>query len=320
MRVLQLHGGSVRNTISVMNAKGGVGKSTLVLTLAETLSAHYGKRVLVIDSDAHASVSTMLVAPDWLEAIQNQRRTVVDYLIGAVLHNASANWRAFVTGGVSDVDDATSIDLLAGGGHLTLFEREVSKGGHEVGLRQAIRTFLAEVGSVYDLVLIDSAPGLSVLTECWLREVDFYIAPTKPDYISTHGLQFLRQFRQRDADMAFAEPLGVVINMKDQNSTEDQRFTRWLQHNGGNRCFDTAIPRSNAFQTAAHFSPRARSYWAKYPGAAGRTLKQLCAELLDRLAAAQTRATVADVQEKGVRAAVSSLSPLFRHVEDMPPA
>ena len=47
-----------------------------------------------------------------------------------------------------------------------------------------------------------------MLTECWLRECDFYLAPTKPDYISTHGLQFLRQFRQRDTDMAFAEPLG----------------------------------------------------------------------------------------------------------------
>jgi chromosome partitioning protein len=294
----------MRNTISVMNAKGGVGKSTLVLTLAETLSAHYGKRVLVIDSDAHASISTMLVAPDWLEAIQSQRRTVVDYLIATVLNGAPADWRAFVTGGVSDVDDAASIDLLAGGGHLTLFEREVSKGGHEVGLRLALRAFLAEVGSSYDLVLIDSAPGLSVLTECWLREADFYMAPTKPDYISTHGLQFLRQFRQRDADMAFAEPLGVVINMADDNSTEDVRFARWLRHNAGNRCFEQAIPRANAFQTAAHFSPRDRSYWAKYPGQAGRTLKQLSAELLERLAAAQTRATVADVQAKGVRAFV----------------
>jgi chromosome partitioning protein len=292
----------MRNTISVMNAKGGVGKSTLVLTIAETLSAHFGKRVLVIDSDAHASISNMLMAPDWLETIQQQRRTIVDYLIGNVLHGAATNWRAFLTGGVSDVDDATTIDLLAGGGHLTLFEREVSKSGQEVALRYAVRAFLAEVGAAYDLVLIDSAPGLSVLTECWLRECDFYLAPTKPDYISTHGLQFLRQFRQRDTDMAFAEPLGVIINMKDANSTEDERFARWLHHNGGNRCFEQAIPRANAFQTAAHFSPRARSYWAKYPGAAGRTLKLLCAEMLQRLATMQPPATMADVQAKGVQA------------------
>ena len=93
------------------------------------MSAHFGKRVLVIDSDAHASISNMLIAPDWLETIQQQRRTIVDYLITNVLHGAATNWRAFLTGGVSDVDDATSIDLMAGGGHLTLFEREVSKSG-----------------------------------------------------------------------------------------------------------------------------------------------------------------------------------------------
>jgi chromosome partitioning protein len=292
----------MRNTISVMNAKGGVGKSTLVLTLAETLSAHFGKRVLVIDSDAHASISNMLVAPDWLEAIQQQRRTIVDYFIATVLHGVDTNWRAFLTGGVSDVDDATSIDLLAGGGHLTLFEREVSKAQQEPTLRYAVRNFLADVGSAYDLVLIDSAPGLSVLTETWLREVDFYLAPTKPDYISTHGLQFLRQFRNRDTDMAFAEPLGVIITMKDVNSTEDERFARWLHHNGGNRCFEQSIPRANAFQTAAHFSPRARSYWAKYPGAAGRTLKLLCTEILQRLATLQPPATMADVEAKGLQA------------------
>lgn len=292
----------MRNTISVMNAKGGVGKSTLVLTLAETLSAHFGKRVLVIDSDAQSSISAMLMAPEWLGTLQAQRKTVVDYFIGSVLSDAPTSWKAFVTSGVSDVDDATSVDLLVGGGDLTLFEREVSKANLEIRLRQVVRDLLTEAARMYDVVLIDSAPGLSVATETWLREADFYMAPTKPDFISTHGLQFLRQFRQRDSDMAFAEPLGVVINMSDKDSVEDARFARWLRHNGGNRCFQESIPRSVAFQTAAHFSPRCRSYYAKYPGQAGHSLRRLAAELLERLAAAQPHATVADVQEKGVQA------------------
>ena len=60
-------------SITVMNAKGGVGKSTLVLTLAETLSAHHDMRVLVIDSDAHASLSSMLL-PNWLATMQAKGR------------------------------------------------------------------------------------------------------------------------------------------------------------------------------------------------------------------------------------------------------
>jgi chromosome partitioning protein len=272
-----------------MNAKGGVGKSTLVLTLAETLATHHDKRVLVIDSDAHASISTMLMAPDWLRTIQAQGRTFVDYLIAVTLKAAPADWRAFVVQDVSDVDDARSIDLLLGGGHLTLFEREVSKGSREADLRMAIRTFLAEVRDSYDIILIDSAPGLSVLTECWLREADFHLAPAKPDYLSTHALQFLQQFEQRDAQMGFSESLGVVISMKDVHSPEDEQFDRWLRHNIKNRCFEHAIPRASALQTAAYFSVRRRSFWAKYPGQTGKILRGLAAELLERLAAAEAR-------------------------------
>jgi len=159
----------MRNTITVMNAKGGVGKSTLVLALAETLANDHGKKLLVIDSDAQASISHMLLPQDRLEAIQAGGRTLVDYLIRTVLEQSQLSWRDFVAGGASDVDDARSIDLLPSDTHLTLFEREVSKADHERQLRVTVGALLREARHLYDLVLIDSAPGLSVLTESWLR-------------------------------------------------------------------------------------------------------------------------------------------------------
>jgi len=266
-----------------MNAKGGVGKSTLVLALAEALAVHHSKKVLVIDSDAHASVSNMLMAPPRLATVQDQGRTVVDYFAAIVLNGTAANWSRFVVGGVSDVDDARSIDLLSGGGHLTLFEREVSGGRLEPVLRRAVRLFLAEACKAYDLILIDSAPGLSVLTECWLREAQYYLSPTKPDYISSRGLQFLGQFKQRDLNRGFAQFLGVVINMKDPNSMIDEQYEVWLRQNAQNRCFEQPIRRSSALQSAAHFHPRPRSYWAKYPGDIGQELRQLTSELLVRV-------------------------------------
>ena len=269
--------------ITVMNAKGGVGKSTLVLALAETLATHHRRRVLVVDSDAHASVSNMLMSLTRLAALQDQGRTIVDYFAALVLKGVSANLGHYIVAGVSDVDDARTVDLLPGGGHLTLFEREVSAGHLEPSLRRAVRLFLTEVTSSYDIVLIDSAPGLSVLTECWLREANFYLAPTKPDYISTRGLQFLGQFRQRDLDMGFAQFLGVIINMADPHSRIDDQFEHWLRQHRGNRCFEQLIRRTTALQAAAHFYPRPRSYWAKYPGDTGKDLRQLTVELLARL-------------------------------------
>src|SRR5262245_54322355 len=279
----------MRNTITVMNAKGGVGKSTLVLALAETLSAFHSKRVLVVDSDAQASISHMLMPQQQLTAVQDEGQTIVDYLIGAVLKKSSPNWRQFVISGVSDVDDARTVDLLPSDTNLTLFEREVSKGEHEANLRRTIGACLNEAAQTYDYVFIDSAPGLSVVTECWLREATFYISPTRPDYISTRGLAFLRKFRQRNPEMGFADLLGVIVNMKDPQSQDDEQYDRWLRQNGENRCFKPSILRVTPLQSAAYYSPSARSYWAKYPGQTGDQLRQLTDELLRRVTEAQAR-------------------------------
>ncbi len=277
----------MRNTITVMNAKGGVGKSTLVLALAETLANDHGRKVLVIDGDAQASVSHMLVRQEVLESVQTRQRTLVDYLIATVLKRSEQSWPDYVLKSVSDVDDARTIDLLASDTHLTLFEREVSKGDHEVWLRRTVGTLLAEARELYDIVLIDSAPGLSVLTESFLREADFYVSPTRPDYISSRGLQFLREFKERDPHMAFAECLGVVINMKDAHAREDTDYERRLRQEADYRCFDQALLRVTPLQAAARFVSPQRSYFAKYPGLTGESLRHLTAELLERVATAQ---------------------------------
>jgi chromosome partitioning protein len=277
----------MRNIITVMNAKGGVGKSTLVLALAETLATYHGKSVLAIDADAQASVSHLLARQPQLEAAQSGGRTIVDYLTGAVLKESTTSWRDFVIADVSDVDDARSIALMPSDTQLTLFEREVSKGDHEARLRRTIGAWLAEAGQTYDIVLIDSAPGLSVLTECFLREAHFYVSPTKPDYISTRGLKFLREFQQRDPQMGFAENLGVIINMKDLHWPGDEDFDRWLRQDPEHRCFEQSIPRVSPLQATGFVSPHPRSYWAKYPGETGDHLRRLTLELLGRLATTQ---------------------------------
>ena len=236
----------MRNTITVMNAKGGVGKSTLVLALAETLATYHGKRVLVIDADAQASVSHMLARAPELEAAQSGERTIVDYLIAAVLRDAAPSWQDFVIPDVSDVDDARSIALIASDTDLTLFEREVSKGDHEAALRRSVGALLAEAGQKYDLVLVDSAPGLSVLTECFLREAHFYMSPTRPDEISIRGLGFLREFKQRNPEMGFGNNLGVIINMKDMLSPRDEEVDRWLRRDPEHHCFHEFDPARDA--------------------------------------------------------------------------
>jgi chromosome partitioning protein len=276
-----------RNAIAVMNTKGGVGKSTVVLALAETLSAFHGKNVLVIDSDSQASVSSMLMGVGDLHKLQSGGLTIVELLIAAVLNDTPVDWSRFVVRNISDVDDARSVFIIPSDMQLTLFEREVSKESLHGRLRSSIATLLTQTRPVFDIILIDCPPGLSVLTESWLREADFHISPTKPDYVSVCGLEVFRRFKALNPEMGFAENLGVLVNMFDPSSSNDQQYLSWLRGNPENRCFETAILRTNSLQDAARFHVPERSYPAKYPGVSQRALRALAEEVVARLAAAK---------------------------------
>ena len=284
--------GAMRNTIAIMNTKGGVGKSTIVLALAEALSAFHGKNVLVIDSDAQASVSSMLMSTTSLRKLQSDGRTLVDYLVATVLRSTTSEWTDFVVGGVSDIDDAKTVYLMPSDMQLTLFEREVSKEAQHARLRAAIGGLLSRARIVFDVVLIDCPPGLSVLTESWLREADYHMSPTKPDYISVCGLDVFRRFRALNPEMGFAENLGVVVNMKDRHSPADEEYHRWLADNPENRCFNQVLPRLNGIQNAARYSVEDRSFAAKYPGEIGHAIRALVAEVLGRLAESRPSAVI----------------------------
>ncbi|HZT49059.1 MAG TPA: ParA family protein [Hyphomicrobiaceae bacterium] len=280
----------MRNTIAVMNTKGGVGKSTLVLAVAETLSAVFRKNVLIIDSDSQASVSAMLLSAANLHRLQSDGLTIVDLLVASVLNNQAVDWPRFVVGGVSDVDEARTVYLIPSDMQLTLFEREVSKESLHARLRTSIGALLNHVRGVFDVIFIDCPPGLSVLTESWLREADFHLSPTKPDYVSTCGLEVFRRFKSLNPEMGFAENLGVVINMRDMNSSVESDYQRWLAENADNRLFTQTVPRTSALQHAAHLSTVERSYVAKYPGESSVAIRSLCQELLSRLTTANASA------------------------------
>jgi chromosome partitioning protein len=179
---------------------------------------------------------------------------------------------------------------------LTLFEREVSKESLHARLRTSIGALLNHVRGVFDIVLVDCPPGLSVLTESWLREADFHLSPTKPDYVSTCGLEVFRRFKGLNPEMGFAENLGVVINMRDPQSSVEAEYQRWLGNNAENRLFTQTVPRTSALQHAAQLSPVERSYVAKYPGDSGTAVRALCQELVNRLATANAAATAAGAQ------------------------
>jgi chromosome partitioning protein len=225
----------------------------------------------------------MLLSPQNLHRLQTDGLTIVDLLVASVLNNVAVDWPRFVVGGVSDVDEARTVYLVPSDMQLTLFEREVAQEKLLTRMRLAVGALLSSVRGVFDVVLIDCPPGLSVLTESWLREADFYITPTKPDHICVYALEVFNHFKGLNPEMGFSENLGVLINMQDMRSTADAEFQRQLMAMPDNRCFNQTVPRTNALQHASHFRSPERLYDTKYPGDSGRALRGLCVELMGRL-------------------------------------
>jgi chromosome partitioning protein len=284
------------SSIAVMNAKGGVGKSTVTLAIAETLSCYFDKKVLVIDSDAQMSISVMLMPFEELNSKRANWETLVGLLHQTLILGEAPDWKDFITSNVSDVDDTETVDLLPGDLRLTLVERAVTEADRHEQMRGLVRSVLAEAQLIYDFILIDCPPGLSLLTEIWLREADFHLAPAKPDFLAIAGLEMFREFKKINPELKMAENLGILVNMKNLNSAEDDKYHSILANDEESRCFPEAIPHMAPIQHAARFSIEERSFTAKYPGSAGEAFRNTVQEVLRRTEEAE-KLRVHEVEE-----------------------
>jgi chromosome partitioning protein len=278
-----MRGEGLGTAIATMNTKGGVGKSTVTLAIAETLAHDHHKKVLVIDADAQMSISVMLMPIERLNRLRGDGDTLVGLLHQTLILGLHIDWKDDVCDEVSDLDDVGTLHLLPGDLRLSLIERAVSERDRQRQLRGLVRQLLADARRYYDIILVDCPPGLSLLTEIWLRECDWQLVPVKPDFLSVAGLEMFREFSNITPDRQLARNIGTVVNMKHQLDAEDEAYHRALVGDAACRCFPEAIPYSLPIQHAARFSAERRSYVAKYPGAVGAAYRAVTRELLRRI-------------------------------------
>jgi chromosome partitioning protein len=270
-----------------MNAKGSVGKSTLTMAVAETLSAYHGKRVLMIDADGQMSLSAMALPMARLAHLQSQGRTIAGFLDSLLPSRKEIDWRYFIAGEAGDVYDARTLCLIPGDFDLAVVERDLAAARLTGHMRERCRSLLRDATEKFDLVLVDCSPGISAATECWLRECDWHLIPVKPDILAVVGCQYLMNFRYRSPDIPFARHLGVVVNMKQAGSEADAAIHELLLASRELACFPVAIPLIQHIQKSALCSSEERSYHNKYPGEAGRALRAIVQELLLRVSDTQ---------------------------------
>ncbi len=233
--------------VSVINYKGGVGKTTLTANLGAELACR-GKRVLLIDLDPQASLTFSFLLPDDWDARFGSDRTIRNWfdpeLTGRPLGFGDLIvWPERVNGAAPVREARGTIGLICS--HLLLIDTDLELGSRLRGdtPQQSARNFLAvharlEEGLAslspdsFDLVLIDCPPSLNLITRTAIVASDFLLVPARPDRLSTLGITYLLKqaesltagYNRRLAETGLREPpiaprpLGVVFMMVEEHA------------------------------------------------------------------------------------------------------
>ena len=188
--------------ISVINYKGGVGKTTLTSNLAAEL-AYRGKRVLMIDLDPQASLTFSFLKPDEWQTNVATDKTIRNWFIKR--HRAENFLDLIVEPGEAKPlieKNGGVLHLLSSHLDLINVDLELATGLAGSNLQQAKHNFIAThsrltegirmipVG-MYDIVLIDCPPNFNIVTKNAIVASEKILIPAKPDYLSTLGIHYL---------------------------------------------------------------------------------------------------------------------------------
>lgn len=198
--------------ISMINMKGGVGKTTLLVNIAYELATTLNKKVLVVDMDPQFNATQMLLLRsseiDNYPEIEKSNQTIAGLLLGG---NSMIKKDDMVTieSSIHPLKRISNLHLIPGDLRLTDFE--VSRRGAERALRTELQTVLDK----YDYILIDTPATYSIYSQSALIASDYYLTPLMPDMFAVLGYSLLKKKVAKDylLEDHLPKSLGVVVNL-----------------------------------------------------------------------------------------------------------
>lgn len=234
------------HVISVINYKGGVGKTTVTANLAAELAVR-GYDVLLLDMDPQCSLTFSFYRPEEWDSNLKDGRTIKAWFDSLNEGATPVPLPSLITSPervAAKLDGGSRIDLIAS--HLGLINVDLELATQVGGatLVQSKRNYLrvhrrlsdglSQVAdSGYDVVLIDCPPNFNITTKNAIVASDGILIPAKPDYLSTLGIDYLvrslgslveefNEYLQIDDGSTLSEIspeiIGVVFTMIQVNS------------------------------------------------------------------------------------------------------
>jgi chromosome partitioning protein len=235
---------------TILNQKGGVGKTTTAINLGAYM-AHYGQKVLLIDIDPQANATSCLGIDK--RTIQNGTYQVLlndGNINQAILHNPRLK-----------------LSLLPSSPDLTGAEVELI---NELGRESRLLRVIEPVQSRYDYVLIDCPPSMGLLTlNGMVAAKDGLIIPVQCEYLALEGISQLLQTIERVRNAVFQDLTvrGVLLTMYDPRTNLSKDVEEEVRKFFPHQTFQAVIPRSVRLAEAPSYGLPILAYQPSSPGA-----------------------------------------------------
>lgn len=266
----------VMKVTSIINYKGGVGKTSLTANLGAEL-AWRGRKVLLIDLDAQASLTFSFISPeDWIKSFADHR-TIKSWFdafekgkpiaLSSLVYTPQRIKSRLMGKGELDIICShlglinVDLDLAVKLGGATLAQAKLNF----INIHRRLTMGLQEAAfDEYDAILIDCPPNFNIVTKTAIVASDYIMVPTRPDQLSTLGIDYLMRNVEKlikdyndyaeldagdDVDKIDPKAVGIVFTMiqeyGDQPIAAQRAFINQIKRNMTIPVFDSYIKRND---------------------------------------------------------------------------